>query len=62
MIVDILKVQFAVQDFEAVPGLPQSVFATEGFACLNDVVFSGILFCMLPTLFLVPRLYGRSSL
>ena len=25
MIVDILKVQFAVQDFEAVPGLPQSV-------------------------------------
>ena len=59
MIVDILKVQFAVQDFEAVPGLPQSVLATEGFACLNDVVFSGILFCMLPTLFLVPRLYGK---
>ena len=59
MIVDILKVQVAVQDFEAVPGLPQSVFATEGFACLNDVVFSGILFCMLPTLFLVPRLYGK---
>ena len=59
VIVDILKVQFAVQDFEAVPGLPQSVFATEGFACLNDVVFSGILFCMLPTLFLVPRLYGK---
>ena len=59
MIADILKVQFAVQDFEAVPGLPQSVFATEGFACLNDVVFSGILFCMLPTLFLVPRLYGK---
>ena len=59
MIVDILKVQFAVQDFEAVPGLPESVFATEGFACLNDVLFSGILFCMLPTLFLVPKLYGK---
>ena len=59
MIVDILKVQFAVQDFEAVPGLPQSVFTTEGFACLNDIVFSGILFCMLPTLFLVPKLYGK---
>ena len=58
-LVDILKVQFAVQDFEAVPGLPQSVFATEGFACLNDIVFSGILFCMLPTLFLVPKLYGK---
>lgn len=59
MVVDILKVQLAVQDFEAVPGLPESVFATEGFAFLNDVLFSGILFCMLPTLFLVPRLYGK---
>lgn len=58
-IVDILKVQFAVEDFEAVPGLPESVFATEGFACLNDIVFSGILFCLLPTLFLVPKLYGK---
>ena len=59
MVVDILKVQFAVEDFEAVPGLPQSVFATEGFAFLNDALFSGILFCLLPTLFLVPKLYGK---
>lgn len=58
-IVDILKVQFAVTDFEAVPGLPESLFATEGFACLNDILFSGILFCLLPTIFLVPRLYGK---
>ena len=58
-IVDILKVQFAVTDFEAIPGLPESVFATEGFACLNDILFSGILFCLLPTIFLVPRLYGK---
>ena len=58
-IVDICKVQFAVEDFEAVAGLPESVFATEGFAFLNDFLFSGILFCMLPTLYLVPRLYGK---
>lgn len=58
-IVDILKVEFAVEDFEAVAGLPESVFATEGFAFLNDLLFSGILFCMLPTLFLVPKLYGK---
>lgn len=57
--VDILKVQFAIEEFEAVAGLPESVFFTEGFACLNDILFSGILFCMLPTLFLVPRLYGK---
>lgn len=58
-IVDILKVQFAVSDFEAVAGLPESVFATEGFAFLNDLLFSGILFCLLPTLYLVPKLYGK---
>lgn len=58
-IVDICKVQFAVEDFEAVAGLPESVYATEGFAFLNDLLFSGILFCLLPTLFLVPRLYGK---
>lgn len=58
-IVDILKVQFAIEDFEAVPGLPESVLATEGFACINDIAFSGILFCLLPTLFLVPKLYGK---
>lgn len=59
MVVDILKVQIAVQDFEAVPGLPESVFVTEGFSFFNDVLFSGILFCLLPTLFLVPKLYGK---
>ena len=58
-IVDIAKVQFAVEDFEAVEGLPESVFATEGFAFCNDLLFSGILFCLLPTLYLVPRLYGK---
>lgn len=58
-IVDIAKVQFGVEDFEAVAGLPESVFITEGFACLNDILFSGILFCLLPTLYLVPKLYGK---
>ncbi len=58
-VVDILKVQFAVEDFEAVAGLPESVFFTEGFACLNDILFSGILFCMLPAVYLVPNLYGK---
>lgn len=59
MIVDIVKVQMAVSEFEAVPGLPESVFATEGFACFNDIAFSGIFFCMIPTMYLVPRLYGK---
>ena len=58
-VVDIAKVQFAGEDFEAVEGLPESVFATEGFAFCNDLLFSGILFCLLPTLYLVPKLYGK---
>lgn len=58
-IVDISKVQFAVDEFEAVKGLPESVFATEAFAFANDLLFSGILFCLLPTLYLVPKLYGK---
>lgn len=58
-IVDVLKVQFAIEDFEAIAGLPASVYATEGFAFLNDILFSGIFFCLLPTLYLVPKLYGK---
>ena len=58
-VVDILTVQLAEEDSEAVAGLPESVFATEGFAFLNDLLFSGILFCLLPTLYLVPKLYGK---
>ena len=57
--VDILKVQFAIEEFEAVAGLPESVWLTEGFAMLNDLLFSGILFCMIPTMYLVPKLYGK---
>lgn len=58
-LVDISKVVIGVEDFEAVEGLPQSVFVTEGFAFLNDLLFSGILFAILPTVYLVPRLYGK---
>ena len=38
-IVDIVKVQASFSDFEAVPGLPESVFATEGFAFLKTCCF-----------------------
>ncbi|MBM7605153.1 hypothetical protein JOC75_003176 [Metabacillus crassostreae] len=57
--VDIGKVWIGVEELEAVPGLAESVIVIEGFAFLNDVLFSGILFALLPTLYLVPRLYGK---
>ncbi|MCV9886710.1 cell division protein FtsQ [Metabacillus halosaccharovorans] len=59
MMVDIGKVWIGVDDFEVLPGLAKSVVIVEGFAFLNDILFSGILFALLPTLYLVPRLYGK---
>ena len=59
MSVDILKVWVGVEELEAVEGLAESVVVIEGLAFLNDVLFSGILFALLPTLYLVPRLYGK---
>ncbi|SHM51354.1 cell division protein FtsQ [Gracilibacillus kekensis] len=57
--VDILKVWVGVEELEAVQGLAESVVVIEGVAFLNDILFSGILFALLPTLYLVPRLYGK---
>lgn len=53
------KVQFTVEDFEAAAGLPENVFATEGFAFLNDLLFSDIFFCLLSPLYLVSKLCGK---
>lgn len=40
-------------------GLAESIVIIEGVGFLNDVLFSGILFALLPTMYLVPRLYGK---
>ncbi|MBD8070150.1 cell division protein FtsQ [Bacillus sp. PS06] len=58
-IVDIVKVMVGVEEFEAVPGLAESIFVVEGVEFLTDLIFSGTLFVLLPTLYLVPRLYGK---
>lgn len=58
-IVDIVKVWVGVEELEAVEGLAESIVVIEGVGFLNDVLFSGILFALLPTLYLVPRLYGK---
>ncbi|MBB6637219.1 cell division protein FtsQ [Cohnella thailandensis] len=58
-IVDIAKVWAGVEDLEAVPGIPESIVLIEGLSFLNAMAITGILFSLLPTLFLVPRLYGK---
>lgn len=59
MAVDIGKVWIGVEELEAIPGLMESVVVVEGWAFVNDVLFSGILFAMIPTMYLVPKLYGK---
>lgn len=58
-IVDYLKVVIGVAEFEAVPGLPESVLVTELFAFFEDTFISGVLLGAIPTMFLAPRLYGK---
>lgn len=58
-IVDTAKVVFGVAEFEAVAGLPQSVYALEGIAFVTDLLIAGVLFGAIPAMYLVPRLYGK---
>jgi hypothetical protein len=58
-IVDIAKVWAGVEDFEAVEGLPETILAVEGVTFVMEIVMSGILFGVLPALWLIPRLYGK---
>ncbi|MEH7384851.1 cell division protein FtsQ [Bacillus sp. JJ1521] len=58
-LVDILKVVIGVEDFEAVEGLAESIVVVEGVEFLTDLIFTGTLFVLLPTMYLVPRLYGK---
>ncbi|WP_340084890.1 cell division protein FtsQ [Siminovitchia sp. FSL H7-0308] len=58
-IVDIGKVWFGVEGFDAVPGLPESIVILEGVSFLNEMVITGVLFGLVPTLYLTPKLYGK---
>lgn len=58
-IVDIGKVWYGVEELEAVPGLPESIVVMEAFDFVNNMVISGVLFGLIPTLYLIPKLYGK---
>jgi hypothetical protein len=58
-IVDMGKVWFGIEDLETLPGIPESLLLIEGIGFLNAMVITGILFSLLPTWYLVPRLYGK---
>lgn len=58
-IVDIGKVWFGVEELEAVSGLPESILAIEAFSFVNNMIITGVLFGLIPTLYLLPKLYGK---
>lgn len=58
-IVDIGKVWFGVEELEAVTGLPESILAIEAFSFVNNMIISGVLFGLIPALYLLPKLYGK---
>lgn len=58
-LIDITKVWVGIEEFEAVPGLPQSIFIVEGVDFLVEFIITGIIFGLIPTLYFLPRLYGK---
>lgn len=58
-IVDIGKVWYGIEELEAVPGLPESIVVMEAFDMVNNMVISGVLFGVIPALYLIPKLYGK---
>jgi hypothetical protein len=59
VVIDIALFNLAVDDFDAIPGLPESVYTVRGFEAVNDLLFTGILFCLIPTVYMVPKLHGK---
>lgn len=58
-IVDIGKVWVGIEEVEAVPGLPESIVALEAVSFTTEMLISGVLFGLIPVLWLVPKLYGK---
>jgi hypothetical protein len=58
-VIDITKVVIGVEEFEAVEGLPASIFALESIDFLIEYIVTGVIFGAIPAMWLAPRLYGK---
>ncbi|WP_062303741.1 hypothetical protein [Demequina subtropica] len=58
-LVDLSKVWIGVEDAEFVEGLPESIILLEGIGYAVDILMSGILFGVIPAIWLIPALHGR---
>lgn len=57
--IDIGKVYIGVEELEAVPGLPESIIVLEGVDFVTQMVITGIVFGVVPALYLYPKLHGK---
>jgi hypothetical protein len=58
-LIDIFKVVIGVEEFEAVEGLPQSIYALETIDFLIEYIVTGVIFGALPAMWLSSRLHGK---
>nr|WP_049955230.1 hypothetical protein [Halostagnicola larsenii] len=59
MWIDIGKVYVGVEELEAVPGLPESILVLEGVDFVTQMVITGVVFGVIPALYLYPKLHGK---
>lgn len=57
--IDIGKVYVGVEELEAVPGLPESIIVLEGVDFVTQMAITGIIFGVVPALYLYPKLHGK---
>ncbi|WP_135303315.1 hypothetical protein [Haloarcula amylovorans] len=57
--IDIGKVYVGVEELEAVPGLPESIVVLEAVDFVTQMVITGIVFGVIPALYLYPKLHGK---
>lgn len=57
--IDVGKVYVGVEELEAVPGLPESIIVLEGVDFVTQMAITGIVFGVLPALYLYPKLHGK---
>ncbi|WP_062527758.1 hypothetical protein [Demequina rhizosphaerae] len=58
-LVDLSKVWIGVEDAEFVEGLPESILLLEGIGYAVEILMSGVLFGVIPAIWLIPALHGR---
>jgi len=59
MWIDVGKVYVGVEELEAVPGLPESILVLEAVDFATQMVITGIVFGVIPALYLYPKLHGK---